>query len=65
MHFVLLFGGVVAMYGLVLSVGAKPLLHSTLTRKYDKHWLLVALFILSMAASTATSMFIISNYVQV
>lgn len=59
-RFALLFGGAVAMYGLVLTIGAKPLLHLLYAGKYDEHWLLVALFGLSTAASTATGMFILA-----
>lgn len=56
-RFALLFGGAVATYGLFLTIGAKPLLHLVYAGTYDEHWLLVALFGLSTAASTATGMF--------
>ncbi len=59
-RFALLFGGTVAMYGLVLSIGTKQILHLLYVGKYDEYWLLVALFGLSTAASTATGMFILA-----
>ncbi|MEM4202805.1 MAG: hypothetical protein QXS54_01920 [Candidatus Methanomethylicaceae archaeon] len=57
-RFALLFGGAVALYGLLLTVGAKPLLHLLYAGRYDEHWLLVGLFGLSTAASVATSVFL-------
>jgi O-antigen/teichoic acid export membrane protein len=59
-RFALLFGGAVALYGLVLTIGAKPILHLLYAGKYDEHSLLVALFGLSTAASMATGMFILA-----
>jgi len=59
-HFALLFGGAVALYGLVLTIGAKPILHLLYAGKYDEHSLLVALFGLSTAASTGAGIFILA-----
>jgi O-antigen/teichoic acid export membrane protein len=58
MRFALLFGGAVALYGLLLTVVAKPLLHLLYAGRYDEHWLLVGLFGLSTAASVATGLFL-------
>lgn len=59
-RFALLFGGAVALYGLLLTAVAKPLLHLLYAGKYDEHWLLVGLFGLSTAASVATGMFVLA-----
>ncbi|GIW47798.1 MAG: hypothetical protein KatS3mg078_1675 [Deltaproteobacteria bacterium] len=54
----LLFGVGVALYGLILTAAAKPVLHFLYTGKYDEHWVLVGLFGLSSAMSVATGMFV-------
>ena len=59
-RFALLFGGAVALYGLLLTIGAKPVLRLLYAGKYDEHWLLVALFALSTTASIATGMYVVA-----
>ncbi len=59
MRFILLFGGAVAVYGLFLTVFAKPILRLLYAGRYDAHWLLVGLFGLSTVASMATGMFVL------
>lgn len=53
----LLFGGAVALYGLVMTLGAKSVLHLLYAGKYDEHWMLVGLFGVSTAASITTGVF--------
>lgn len=57
-RFALIFGGVVLLYGLLLTAVAKTVLHLLYAGKYDQHWLLVGLFGLSTTASVATGMFV-------
>ena len=59
-RFAVLFGGVVALYGLAVTAVARPLLHVLYAGKYDEHWLLVGLFGLSTAASVVTGMFVLA-----
>lgn len=56
---VLIFSGAVGLYGLVLSIGAKTILHLLYAGKYDKHWLLVVFFGLSTVTSTTIGIFIL------
>lgn len=54
------FGGATALYGLVLTAAARPLLHFLYAGRYDDHWLLVGLFGLSTAASSMTGIFVLA-----
>ena len=58
-RFALLFGSLVIVYGLILTIRAKTIIHLIYGGKYDEHWLLVALFALSTTISVVTGVFII------
>ena len=53
-----LLGGAVAIYGLVLTLAARPILHLLYAGKYDEHWVLMGLFGVAMVASTMLRIFI-------
>jgi O-antigen/teichoic acid export membrane protein len=59
-HLALLLGGAVALYGLILTLAAKPVLHLLYAGKYDEHRMLVGLFGVSSAASTVTGKFVLA-----
>jgi len=54
-----LFGGAVLIYGILLTLLAKPVLDFLYAGKYVEHWLLVGMFGLSTTASTVTGMFVL------
>jgi len=54
----LFFGGVVALYGFILTILAKPLLHLLYAGKYDEHWILIGLIGLMACSSIISNVFI-------
>jgi len=53
-----IFASAVALYALVASIFAKPILHFLYAGKYDEHWILVILFGVALVFSTMTGVFI-------
>ncbi len=53
-----IFASAVALYALVASIFAKPILHFLYTGKYDEHWMLLILFGVALVFSTMTGIFI-------